>query len=169
MLFMINQIIINLTIGISLLLAFLIFSNPNKNNINGSKWLGVFVLCFFFLNIDEFLIYNKIDISCLYINQFYIFSLYFICPVFYLMVSYFVNPTRKWKNIDNLHFVFGIGYFFIYKNIFLFSNNRLVLADVSNNSWLNTANLVYLNIILPVQIFSYIGYSFYLIKNHQKN
>lgn len=164
-----NQVVVNLIVGASLILTFLLFSNPNKNNIAANKWLSAFVLCFFFLNIDEFFIYNKIDVKHLYINQFFIFSFYFICPVFYFTVVYFVNPTRKWKNIDYLHFVIGLSYFFIYKNIFTFSNNRLVLANEENQNWLNTANVIYLYVVLPIQIFTYVGYSFYLIQKHQKN
>ena len=164
-----NQIIINLTVGTALILSFLLFLNPNKNNITGNKWFAAFILCFFFLNIDEFLIYNQVDVSDFFINQYFIFGLYFICPVFYLSVTYFVNPTRKWKKIDFAHFMIGIGYFFIYKNIFSFSNNRLVLANENRTDWLNQANLAYMNILLPIQIFCYVGYSFCLIQKHQKN
>ncbi len=164
-----NQVIINLIVGASLILTFLIFSNPNKNNIAANKWLSLFVLCFFFLNIDEFLIYNEINVQYFFINQFFVFSLYFISPIFYFSVSYYVNPTRKWKKMDYLHFVIGISYFFIYKNVFIFSNNRLILANENSGNWLNTANVIYMYVVLPFQIFGYVGYSFYLIQKHQKN
>ncbi len=164
-----NRIVINLIVGASLILTFLIFSNPNKNNIAANKWLSLFVLCFFFLNIDEFLIYNQINVQYFFINQFFVFSLYFISPIFYFSVSFYVNPTRKWKNIDYLHFLIGLSYFLIYKNIFIFSNNRLILANETSNNFLNTANNIYLFFILPIQIFVYVGYSFYLIQKHQKN
>ena len=161
-----NQLLVNLIAGSSLLISLLIFLNPNKYNISGNKWLGVFVFCVFLLNIDECLYFN--NIHCKYI-KFYAFSIYCIVPVFYFTIIYFIKPDKKWKPIYYLHFIFGLLFIIIGQN-----STHIVQGNMVINTTVSSGFLIYFNqflmyFILPLQFIVYLWQCFTEISRHNQN
>ena len=161
-----NQLLVNLIAGSSLLISLLIFLNPNKYNISGNKWLGIFVFCVFLLNIDECLYFN--NIHCKYI-KFYAFSIYCIVPVFYFTIIYFIKPDKKWKPIYYLHFIFGLLFIIIGQN-----STHIVQGNMVINTTVSSGFLIYFNqflmyFILPLQFIVYLWQCFTEISRHNQN
>ena len=163
-----NQIAVNLIVGSSLLLSFLVFLNPNKYNKQGNKWLSLCLFCLFLflLNIDEFLLFNNIDTKKFHL---YIFSLYIVTPIFYLTIVYFVNPTKKWKPIYYLHFIFGLFFVLFEQNSTTLKDNEIHLLSENISQFSHYTNLFLMNVVLPLQAIFYISFSYIEIKKHEKN
>jgi AraC-like DNA-binding protein len=163
-----NQLIINLIVGSSLLLAFLIFINPNQFNKKGNFWLGCFIFCLFLINIDEFLVLNNI----LFFKENRIlllsFPLFVVAPIFSFSIIYFINPTKKWRNVNYLHFLFGVLFtIFSYQYIYFQEDKLYVKNDQGSfHEWIN---IILIFVILPLQALYYIGKSYFYIRKHKKN
>jgi len=158
---MINQIAI-LIPGASLLLTFMLFMNVQKTNKKANKWLAAFVFCLFILNSNPILsqfndqsLYKIIELSNLCIS-----------PLFYLSVTYFINPTQKWKKKDFLHF--GLAFFFILYTLFNFLARNL---NSASNNIPNTSAIVslILNCLFGIQVLVYCYLCYLKILKHQKN
>ncbi len=160
-----HKIIINLIVGSSLLLAFLIFLNPNKHNKQGNRWLSLFVFCLFILNIDEFLAYNSLQLNF----QFFLLSLFIVTPIFYFSVVYFINPTKKWKPIYYLHFAFGLFVMLFERNTIILKDEKLVLLTETISEFAKYSSQFLMYIVLPLQAIFYISYSYLEIVKHGKN
>jgi AraC-like DNA-binding protein len=148
--------------GASLILIFILFVNVQKVNKKANNWLAAFVLCLFILNSNPILslfknesLYKIIGLSSLCIS-----------PLFYLSVSYFINPTKKWQKKDLLHF--GLGSFYILFTVF---NLLVKKPDSVNNSFQNSLDIItmILNCFFGIQVLIYCYLCFKKIQKHQKN
>lgn len=157
-----TDIIAILVPGASLIVTFLLFVNVQKTNRKANKWLAAFVLCLFILNSNPILsllnnksLYKIIELSSLCIS-----------PLFYLSVSYFINPTKKWIKKNLLHF--GLAFFFIIVTLLnLLINN----PNSVNNNIPNTLGIIslILNGLFGIQVLVYCYLTYQKILTHQKN
>ncbi len=161
-----NQLLVNLIAGSSLLITILIFLNPNKYNIAGNRWLSLFIFCIFLMNIDEFLYYNNLNFGNL---KFYIFSRYCIVPIFYFTIIYYVKPNKKWKPIYFLHFIFGLLFIIFEQNSTQIVNGNLVINKTVSSSFLIYFNEFLMYIVLPSQFIIYFWQCFKEIEKHNQN
>lgn len=82
--------------GAAFLLTFLIYVNTNKVNTKANQWFGAFVFCIFLLFLENVLLFTKLlKEDDIFIEIISITS-FVISPIFYLSVSYFVAPIKKW-------------------------------------------------------------------------
>jgi YesN/AraC family two-component response regulator len=161
-----NQLLVNLIAGSSLLIAILIFLNPNKYNILGNRWLSLFIFCIFLMNIDEFLHYNNLNFSDV---KFYVFSRYCIVPVFYFTIIYYVKPTKKWKPAYFLHFIFGLLFIILEQNSTQIVNGNLVINKEVSSNFSIYFNQFLMYIVLPSQFVVYFWQCFKEIEKHNQN
>ena len=161
-----NQLVVNFIAGSSLLISVLIFLNPNKYNISGNRWLGLFVFCIFLLNIDEFLYYNNLNFGYI---KFYAFSIYCIVPVFYFTIIYFIKPYKKWKPIYFLHFIFGLLFVILGQNSTQIIHGNMVISETATSSFLIYFNQFLMYFILPLQFIVYLWQCFIEIEKHNQN
>ena len=163
-----NKIVINLVVGSSLILAFLIFLNSKRYNRRGNLWLSCFMFCLFLLNIDEFLVFNDIFFLQNHNILLLSFPLFVVAPIFCFSIIYFINPTTKWRRIYNLHFLFGILFAIFSNNIVYFENHKMHIknSEGSLQEWIIT---ILIFVILPLQTIYYVGLSYYNIQKHKKN
>lgn len=103
-----NPILEALISGPTFLLAFLIYANLNKVNIKANRWLGTFILCVFLIQLDTLFQKSNYVAQDSFVLEILSLASLVIAPVFYFSVVYYVEPGRKWKAIDNLHFLFAI-------------------------------------------------------------
>ncbi len=152
--------------GATFLLAFLIFINTNKVNIKANKWFGAFLLCVFLLFLANVLIITKLlkeeDIFIEIISL----ASFVIAPVFYLSVSYFVEPIKKWKTIYFLHFLFALLMLFLV-TIFHFFESE-IKEEKANPETVASANIIFM-IIFSLQVIPYCIMALIKIIKHQKN
>ncbi len=160
-----NQLLVNLIAGSSLLITLLIFFNPNEFNKSGNKWLSLFVFCIFLMNIDEFLSYNNLYFGNI---KFYIFSRYCIVPVFYFTIIYFVKPNKKWKPIYFLHFTFGLLFLIFEQNSTQIINGNLVINKASSSNFSIYFNEFLMYFVLPSQFIIYFWQCLKEIEKHNQ-
>ena len=92
------------------------------------------------------------------------FPNFIIAPIFYLSVTYYINPTKKWKSRDLLLFPFG--FFMIALNIFI----QLVKPPgESEQEFLWTWFFLAFGIVFSLQLLPYFYFSYRKIIKHQKN
>jgi AraC-like DNA-binding protein len=161
-----NQLLVNLIAGSSLLITLLIFFNPNKYNVPGNRWLSLFIFCIFLMNIDEFLYYNKFDFGNI---KFYVFSRYCIVPVFYFTIIYFVKPNKKWKPIYFLHFIFGLLFIIFEQNSTQIVNGNLIINETNCSAFSMYFNQFLMYFVLPCQFVFYFWQCFKEIEKHNQN
>ncbi len=165
-----NEVISFLSSGCLLLLSFLAVTNPNKVNIVANKWFSIFLLCVFIVNLDAFFYFLDKNIpNNLFVN---IIGLpaYFLAPIFYLSISYFIKPNRIWRTKDNLHFLFGLIF-----SIFIIG--ILSFADNPDNLLKNNAEFIKIFTIFtyaflmlfPLQLIVYGFFTYKKLKKHQKS
>ncbi|MGY4384030.1 AraC-like DNA-binding protein/cytochrome b561 [Pedobacter sp. UYP24] len=161
-----NPTIEALFTGPTLIVALLIFANFNKVNIKANRWLGVFVLLIFFIQLG--VLYDKthtigenppvIDVINL--------ANYIIAPVFYFSIVYYVEPSRRWRRRDNLHFLFG-GVILLLTIITFFMPANPVITP--NEKELEAKAIMIFNAIFSLQVLTYCFVSYYRITKYQKN
>ena len=161
-----NQLLVNLIAGSSLLISVMIFLNPNKFNIAGNRWLGLFVFCVFLLNIDECLYFNNIYFEHI---KFYVFSIYCIVPVFYFTIVYFIKPQKKWKSIYCSHFIFGLLFVLVGQSSTHIVQGNLVISAPNSSRLIIYFNQFLMYFILPLQFIVYLWQCFIEIKKHNQN
>ncbi|TCN59545.1 AraC family transcriptional regulator [Flavobacterium circumlabens] len=103
-----NPILEALISGPSFFLAFLIYVNLNKVNIKANRWLGTFILCIFLIQIDTLFQKSNYFAEGSFALEILSLASLIIAPVFYFSVVYYAESNRKWKAVDNLHFLFAI-------------------------------------------------------------
>lgn len=154
-----NNILAIIIPGACLMLVFMLFVNIHKVNINANKWLTLFVLCLLIQNSNSILfqlknnsLYKIIEISS-----------FFISPLFYLSVSSFINPTKKWRTKYFLHF--GLGFLFIVFTLFVL---YLKPSSTIAPNVLGLISLIF-NCFIAIQVISYCYLCYKKITKHQKN
>jgi AraC-like DNA-binding protein/threonine/homoserine/homoserine lactone efflux protein len=147
-------------------LAFLLIANPQKVNKKANLWFGCFILGIFFLLFDDILIATKMKPD----NEFLAFIINFpnfiIAPIFYLSVSYYINPTQKWKNKHYLHFTFG------FCMILLLIVSRFINPSQDSDKTLKEFSdwfVIVFGIVFCAQLIPYFYFSYRKIIKHQKN
>jgi len=160
-----NHFLYILYSGAALLLAFLLIANPNKVNKKGNRWFGWFVLCLFMITIGDSLAITHTDLNENIVSLISL-TAFIIAPVFYLSVCYFIEPERKWKKVDFLHFGFG----FIMLLLTLFS--MLTVNSQNQETWHYEADKIIklvFNWTCFSQLIPYVIVSYRKIVKHRKN
>lgn len=109
--------------GTAFLLAFIIFVNQNKVNVKANRWFGSFIFCIFLILLENVIIDSKILKEDDILNELLNISNFVVAPVFYLSVCYYIEPVRKWKITDYLHFCFAFLIFILLIISWLIDNN----------------------------------------------
>ncbi|MGY0041017.1 helix-turn-helix domain-containing protein [Pedobacter sp. NJ-S-72] len=161
-----NSIIEALLIGPTLMVALLIFANFQQVNLKASRWLSVFVLLIFIVQIGVLsedthaFVDNSPILELIYLAN------YMIAPVFYLSTIYYIEPDYKWRRRDNLHFLFvGLMMFLTILSFFLPADQ----SDTPNQKEMLAKTVLLFNSIFCLQVLSYCFAAFYSIIKYQKN
>ena len=162
------QILLNIInyfcVGSSLLLAFLLIANPQKVNKKANRWFGVFILCIFWLLFGDALIEKKVFPT----NEYWVLAMNFpnfiLAPIFYLSVTYYINPTKKWRSKDLLLFPFA--FFIIGLNIFV---KLMRNPGETDEEFFPPWFLIAFGIVFSLQLIPYFYLSYRKIIKHQKN
>ncbi|HEX8576279.1 MAG TPA: helix-turn-helix domain-containing protein [Flavobacterium sp.] len=155
-----------LSIGVSLLLSFLCLTNIQGVNKSGNRWLGVFMLCIFFLYIDDNLIISGMTMENPIIVILLNMSVCLFAPAFYYTVSYFITPDSTWKIKDYFHLFWLLLLYFLYSSYLLYKepsqgkNGMALLMELTSGSF---------GILLYLQIFCYCMFSWIKLKKHEIN
>ncbi|MCF6132933.1 helix-turn-helix domain-containing protein [Flavobacterium wongokense] len=158
------DIVIYLSSGSSLLLGFLLISNPQKVNVKANLWFGTSVLCIFCLLFVDALMNAKLAPEQGILTFILNFPNFILAPIFYLSVTYYINPTRKWRNKDFL--LFGFGFFMIALLIFTL---LVKPPEMSDQDFFPKWFQVSFGIIFTAQLLPYFYLSYRKIIKHQKN
>lgn len=158
----------SLSAGATLLLIFLIFTNPKESNRKGNLWLGVFLLCVFFLMLDDLLLSTHLYHRYPHLIGFVpVFSL--LAPsCLYFSISYFVIPNKKWKITDLKHFSFLLLFLLLRIPFFLQSGEAKIKEEFGNTED-DSVWLLLLIICCFAQIFVYWFLSYKKLKKHERN
>jgi AraC-like DNA-binding protein len=160
-----NHFIEILITGSTLLLAFLIFGNPNKVNKKANRWLGFFILSIFLITLDFTLKVVGLEIKNTFASQILNFPSFILAPVFYLSVCHFISPDRKWRKRDFLHFSFGIV------------SSIILIAVICNAVYFPDYKFIYFSpflatlfvVLFAIQLIAYGILSYRILNKHQKN
>ena len=152
--------------GAAFLLAFIIFINTNKVNSKANQWFGVFVFCFFLLLLENVLLFTKTLKENNIVIEIISISTFVISPIFYLSVSYFVDPIKKWKTTYFLHFFFA----FLMLTLILIAHffEQELKPEKVNPETVAYTTLLF-NLIFSLQVIPYCLLAFVKINKHQKN
>lgn len=163
--FLMDQLISFFVAGTTLLLAFLIFANVNQVNSKVNRWFGSFILCIFLIQFNDLLEKTEFLKIRMPINDFLALTDYIVAPVFYFTVAYFVNPNRKWRTKDNLHFAFAfIMLFLLLVSVFINLEQPSTDADKKNAIVIITV----FNLIFCFQVITYAIMAYREITTYQK-
>lgn len=152
--------------GAILLLAFIVFVNPNKVNQQANIWFGVFIGCLFLVAVQNVLLYaelltqNEVPLEVINIADFA------IAPIFYLSVLYYVEPAKRWKNSHYWYFTFA----------FLALTAVLISIAVRGESppnevderTMNTIENIF-NVVFAAQVITFCLGAYVKLSKHQKN
>lgn len=158
------DLIIYLSTGSSLLLGFLLVTNPQKVNRKANLWFGSFILCIFCLLFTDLLASMHLSPQQGIITFILNFPNFIIAPIFYLSVTYYINPTQKWKNRDFLLFTFG--FFMIALMIF---TQLAKPPQMSEEQFFPKWFQLSFGIIFTAQLIPFFYLSYRKIIKHQKN
>lgn len=159
-----NSFLMCITSGAGLLLSFLLFFHPLRENLMANKWLAffVFIMSMAFLGIylntsplpDSF----QFVIKCIDSIQF------ILAPSLFLSTLFFVNPIKTFGKKDLLHFI----PFLICAVLQIAVSDKnmdfmtVKLFDIGNASFL-------IRDLLPLQFLIYIALSYTTLIQHKKN
>lgn len=160
-----DQLINFFVAGTTLLLAFLIFANINQVDKKVNSWFGAFILCVFVIQFNDLLEKTGFLKIRTITNDFLGLTDFIVAPVFYLSVSYFVQPNRKWRFTDNLHFVPAFIMLFLLLLSLLLDTKQTTIADQENAQIFITV----FNFIFCLQVITYCIFAYREINIYQKN
>lgn len=150
--------------GAAFLLTFIIFVNQNKVNIKANRWFGSFIFCIFLILVEDVIIDSKILSEDDILNQLINISSFVVAPVFYLSVSYYIEPVRKWKTIDYFHFCFA---FLIFTLLILswIIDSKVEPEDISPE--IEQKTIAIFNFIFSLYVFIYCFLAYRKIIKHE--
>ena len=151
--------------GAAFLLTFIIFVNPNKVNIKANRWFGCFIFCIFLILLENVIIDSKILSETDILNELINISSFVVAPVFYLSVCYYIEPVRKWKAIDYLHFSFAFLIFILLVMSWAIDDNTKP-EDISPEIVQKT--IAIFNFIFSLYVFIYCFLAYKKIIKHEK-
>lgn len=152
--------------GTSLLLTFLIWINSQKVNIKANRWFSVFIFCIFLISLESTFIALHIEFINDFIKNILGLTEFIIAPIFFLSVSYFIEPNRKWRKRDYLHFLFA--------SFILFLLLLVQISDSENSNDEISAEIIK-NLVLIFSLFfgliiiTYCFLSYLKLQKHQKS
>ena len=150
---MIINLIEILIFGALFLLSFILISNPLNVNVRANRWFGFFLLLWASYWVDELIfIMSGVNVQ---INTYLPIALMqFLTPLaFFVVVSYFTNPTSKFNGRSYSHLALPTLYLIV-----------LLINAKSGGKYYP----VQLSLILINALF-YTLYSLFKIRKHQKN
>ncbi len=156
-----NNFLTAFLVGESLLLCFLLYFHPLKQNAKANKWLSLFAFilgtAFIGNYLDEFGLGESYKFVIKLIN-----SLQFLlAPSIYISILYFVHPTSKIK----IHYWFHFLPFFIFaviENLLFFSKESIstkTLFEIGETAF-------YVRDLLPFQLLAYLFVSYRALARH---
>jgi AraC-like DNA-binding protein len=151
--------------GAAFLLTFIIFVNQNKINVKANRWFGSFMGCIFLIVLENVIVDGKILREDDILNQLINISSFVVAPVFYLSVSYYIEPVRKWKAIDYLHFSFAFLVFILLMSSWVIDDNHKP-EDISPEIVQKT--IAIFNFIFSLYVFIYCFLAYQKIVKHEK-
>lgn len=155
-----------LFIGPTLFLAFLIYANFNKANTKANKWLSVFILCIFLIQIVAPLEKSNLFSSTSKLIDILNLASFCVAPIFYFTISYFVEPNRKWKFKDNLHFLFPFLILLLTIATFFVDDNQ---PKTATEKELESKVVLIFSIFFCTMVTLYCIASYLKIHKYQKN
>lgn len=161
-----TQLIDSIICGVTFLLTFIIFINTNKVNIKANQWFGAFIFCIFLLFLESILLETNRFKEDDFVFELLSLSSFTITPIFYLSISYFVEPVKKWKLIDFFHF----GFAFLILLLITLSHlvdEKVETEEINAETYSNVALLF--NILFSLQVIPYCIVAYLKILKHQKN
>ncbi|RQO70275.1 hypothetical protein DBR43_19835 [Pedobacter sp. KBW06] len=152
--------------GSAFLLTFIIFINPTNVNTAANKWFGAFICCFFLISVQNNLLSTGLFKENHPLPEWLGVTNFIIAPVFYLSISYYVEPLRKWKPSSLFHFSFAL---FILALIIIsyFLDNNSVQEGVGKKA-IADAEIIF-NIFFSIQVIPYCLLAYKKIIKHNKN
>jgi AraC-like DNA-binding protein len=159
-------LILTITCGFYLLLAFIVAINPQNVNINANKWLALFLLSVGVIMLDEpfmkLKLYEKYPHLIGYDNIF----VFLIAPTLYLSILYFVKPNRIFQKKDYWHFVPTV-LFLVSKIPFYLEKKEGKLANlrITLDIYDTIGNIIL--VIIPLSAYWFLAYR--KLTNHQRN
>ena len=151
--------------GAAFLLTFIIFVNQNKINIKANRWFGSFIGCIFLILLENVIVDDKIFGEDDILNQLINISSFVVAPIFYLSVSYYIEPVRKWKAIDYLHFSFAFLIFILLVSSWVIDDNNKP-EDISPEIVQKT--IAIFNFVFSLYVFIYCFLAYQKIVKHEK-
>lgn len=158
------NIITYLCIGSSLLLGFLLIANPQKVNKKANLWFGCFILCIFSLLFNDVLMAANLHPKNEIIAFIFNFPNFILAPIFYLSVTYYINPTQKWKKKDFL--LFGFGFVMI---ALMFVTRFTKASEQTEQEFFGQWFVIVFGIVFSIQLIPFFYFSYRKIIKHQKN
>jgi hypothetical protein len=120
-----------------------------------------FVLNIFALLLSDVLESNNIVVKNSPINLFLNLAFYLITPTFYITISYFIEPAKKWRKKNYLHF--GLV------GLVIISEFCYVLFNEVLNKQAEAVLSFIINIFFVIHVLVYLYLSLKKIHKHQKS
>jgi|GEM_PF-4862618 len=155
-----------LSIGVSLMLAFLCLVNIQGVNKYGNRWLGIFMLCLFSLYIDDSLIFIGIRGENTSVIILLNLSVSMFAPAFYYTVSYFITPDRPWKINDYFHTFWLSLIYFLFSSYLLYEKPSRGKKGMEFLTELVSSGF---GILLYLQVLYYCILSWIKLRKHEIN
>ena len=161
-----NPIVEALFIGPTFIVALLVFANFNNVNVKANRWFGFFILSIFILQAEALFYNERLPNPDQHIYDIIDLIRYIIAPVFYFSIVYYVEPNRKWKSGDNLHFLFGFLMLLLTILSFFVPISETKTPEEKE---LETKAVLVVTIIFCLQVLPYCIAAYYKISKYQKN
>lgn len=161
-----SHLIDSILCGASLLLAFIILVNPNRVNLQANKWFSAFLFCLFLVALQSIVLQPGLLAENDTLFEVINVSNFMIAPVFYLSVSYYIEPVKKWRNIYGLHFSLAFFILFLILLAACFSPPA-TQNEVSPHTLENVKNVV--NAIFSLQVILYCAAACRKLVKHHRN
>ncbi|MEO6285706.1 MAG: AraC family transcriptional regulator [Dyadobacter sp.] len=100
------------------------------------------------------------------IDAFINLASYIIAPVFYLSIVYYVEPNRKWRKRDNLHFLFVVLMLLLTILSFIVPPSS---AETAVEKKVEAAVILIFTAAFCLQVFTYCLFAFHKITRYQQN
>jgi AraC-like DNA-binding protein len=154
--------------GSTLMLAFLIFTNPRGVNKRANFWLGIFMLCLAMVFLDGLFINHRIYHSFPHLIGISELAFFLFAPAIYFATLHFVSPQRAYKWTDLWHFFFFIVYLFVNVPSLFFMTGAAKLKMLTEEHPMETGDYIAMGVLLA-NMLVYCGLSLIKLNRHQRN
>jgi AraC-like DNA-binding protein len=161
------SILYSATSGGILLLAFLILTNPRKVNQSGNRWLAFFLFALFFMLIDSALTEGDVYNQFPHLRGLDGFLIFATAPALYFCVSYYIEPLKRFKSTDYLHFSLAFLLFpILLLDVFISKAEKLKHVNEARQQSTEPDFFIYL---IWFQMMIYLSISLLKLRKHRKN